>query len=258
MIPRQRSEGCLSDLKLDRLLLGELPEAAGRTAREHLASCPVCEQRHQLLLADRQSFATQAPAFEALLAPARGPGASAPLRPRAPAARRWLALALPAAALLALGVGLRSLLSEPGSGATSAPGTTRTKGSSLGFGYVVRREGRTFAGEPGQALHPGDVLRFTLSSKLPVHAGVWGIDESGASSYQTSPALALVGAGQRQPLPEAVELDQRLGEERLLLVACASAHPVVEIDAALAASLAAPVLPADCVSELLSVVKAAP
>ncbi|MET0413705.1 MAG: hypothetical protein ABW217_20515, partial [Polyangiaceae bacterium] len=110
-----------------------------------------------------------------------------------------------------------------------------------------------------QVLHPGDVLRFTLSSARPVYAGVWGIDALGRPSlYQTQPELALVPAGQRQALPEAVELDESLGEERLVLVYCESAAPAAAITSALAASAVSPQLPAGCSGESLGIRKALP
>jgi len=263
MIPRQRSESCLSDAKLDQLLAADLSAAAEHAARAHLASCSVCEQRHRELALDRAEFAARAPAFETISGrgPASAPASRSPRVAREPGSRRWLRqLALPAAALLALGIGLRSVLrdGQPGERAASAPPeVTRTKGSGVSFGFVVRREGHNFVGEPGQQLQPGDVLRFTLSSAAPVFAGVWGVDASERwSSYQTSPLLAPLGAGQRQLLPEAVELDQSLGQERLVAVVCSAQHVVAEIDAALAAAPGASALPADCQSESLSIVKA--
>jgi len=121
----------------------------------------------------------------------------------------------------------------------------------------VRRGERTFAGEPGQVLQPGDVLRFTLSSALPSYAGVWGVDALGrVSPYQTSAQLALVPAGQGQALPEAAELDESLGPERLIAVVCSRPMPASEIGAALVADPAAQRLPDGCASESLAIVKA--
>jgi hypothetical protein len=159
---------------------------------------------------------------------------------------------VPAAALLALGAGLSVLLPERAG--------TLAEGSGARFGFLVRRGERSFPGVAGQVLHSGDMLAFTLSSRVPLYAGVWGVDALGRPSpYQGDQQLALVPAGQRQPLlPEAVELDDSLGEQRLVAVFCSRQLSQSEITAALAASASSPRLPAECASESLDVVKAPP
>jgi hypothetical protein len=178
------------------------------------------------------------------------------------AAARLVRFVLPVAALLALGVGLGTLLRAPGEparGPEVADTDTRGQGSRAAFGFVVRRGDRIFAGEPGQVLHSGDVLRFTLSSASSRYAGVWGVDALGRPSpYQGGQQLALLPAGPHQPLAEAVELDDSLGEERLVAVFCSRQLPASEITAALAASPSAPQLPVECASESLAIVKAPP
>jgi hypothetical protein len=247
--------GCVSDLRLDQLLVGELPEQMLQAVEAHLAGCPACAQRYDEFAADRADFAARAPAFEALLAPARRTRAWTPLT-----SRRWLArLALPAAAVVALGIGFSSLLRErPAPSLPVVLETTRTKGAGAAFGFVVRRGEHNVAGEDGEVLHPGDALRFTLSSGTDVYAAVWGIDSLGhASLYQRSPELAFVPAGRRQPLPEAVELDETLGQERLVAVFCATPRAASEITAALT-SADPPRLPAGCGSESIAILKALP
>ncbi|HKO91677.1 MAG TPA: zf-HC2 domain-containing protein, partial [Polyangiaceae bacterium] len=255
---------CLSDLKLDQLLSGELPGDREQVARAHLAVCPACAARSLELSADRARFAEVAPALDLArgsrsAAVARGPSGAA----RNVSARRWVGgMALAVAAMLALGVGLTEMLRERGELAGLSPrsaGTTRTKGNGVHFGFVVRRGEHTFAGEAGQTLHPGDLLRFTWSPGSPVYVGVWGIDGEGrVSAYQQSPELERLPAGQSQPLSGAVELDESLGEERLVAVQCNAPHSVRDITLALATSAVAAPLPADCVSESLVIVKVAP
>lgn len=250
---RRLSAECVSDLQLDLSFHGELPAAAEQALRAHLAGCAACAERQAELEAERASFAQQAPALGELL------GAPAAKRaPRRQSARGWLSrIALPAAALLALGVGLTALLREQRARESVGTEISRTKGSGAAFGFVVRRGERTFAGEPDQVLHPGDVLRFTLSSAAPSYAGVWGVDALGqVSPYQTSAQLALVPAGRQRALPEAAELDESLGAERLVAVICSRPVSAGEVSAALGADPAAPRLPDGCSSESLSVVKA--
>jgi hypothetical protein len=253
---RRRRAECASDLQLDQLASAELSPAGERGLRAHLDGCAACAERHAELEAERAGFARQAPAFETLLAePARR-------MPRPAARALWLSrVALAAAAVLALGVGLKALLrerDEPPRSESAAEGT-RSKGAGAVFGFLVRRGERTFEGEPGQLLHPGDVLRFTLSSTAPSHAGVWGVDALGrVSPYQTSAQLALVPAGRQQALPEAVELDESLGAERLIAVICSRPMAASELAAALAVDPGAPRLPGGCSSESIPVVKAVP
>ena len=254
---RRRGPECASDLQLDQLFTAELSPAAERALRAHLASCGACAGRHAELEAERAGFAEREPALEALLA-----SPAARRVRRLPAAPRLSRFALPAAALLALGVGLTALLrerSESSRQPSLTADSTRTKGSGVAFGFVVRRGERTFAGEPGQVLQPGDVLRFTLSSARPIYAGVWGVDALGrVSPYQTSEQLALVPAGQHQALPEAAELDESLGAEQLIAVLCSRPLPASEVGPALGADPCAPRLPEGCASESLAIVKAAP
>jgi len=269
MTLRRQSPDCLSDLKLDRLLSGELSTELERVARAHLAECPACAERSLELSADRVSFAEAAPALDLRLGSDRAVAArlpSAPLR-SVPVRRRWIGgVALAVAAMFAFGIGLTQILRERGGvdgSSPSAADATRTKGGSVTFGFVVRRGDHTFAGEAAQTLHPGDLLRFTFGAASQVYVGVWGVDAQGrVSSYQQSPELGRLLAGPSQPLPEAVELDESLGEERLVAVHCRAPHSVADITAALSASAAAPQfpvrLPADCSSESLTIVKAQP
>ncbi|HEU4581382.1 MAG TPA: zf-HC2 domain-containing protein [Polyangiaceae bacterium] len=251
---RRRGSECASDLQLDQLFTGELSAAAMRTLRAHLASCSACAGRYAELDAERAGFAEQEPGLEELL--------GSPLEQRVPRPPRalWLGrIALPAAAVLALGVGWTVLLRERSdqNESESPVESTRAKGAGAAFGFVVRRGERSFAGEPGEVLHPGDVLRFTLSSALPSYAGVWGVDALGrVSPYQAGAQLAFVPAGRQQALPEAAELDESLGSERLIAVVCSRPVPASEVGAALGADPGAPRLPDGCSSETLAIVKA--
>jgi len=269
--PRRQSPDCLSDLKLDRLLSGELSGELESSARAHLAGCAACAARSLELSADRRSFAESAPALDLPgpqgVASAGLPAVLAGTVPARimPARQRWIGgVVLAAAAMFALGIGLTEILREQAErDGSSASGATRTKGGGVTFGFVVRRGDRTFIGEVAQTLHPGDVLRFTFGASSPEYVGVWGVDAEGrVSPYQQSPELARLPAGQSQPLPEAIELDESLGEERLVAVHCSAPHAVSEITAALAAPAgASPVpaaLPADCASESRVIVKALP
>jgi hypothetical protein len=243
----RREPPCLSDLKLDQLLSGELSGEAERRARAHLAECGACEGRRLSLAADRALFVENAPDFKQLT-----------IRQR-PRRLQRVALALSLAAALLVGVGLERLGRDGELGEHATSLETRTKGGAPVLGFVVRRAGESFWGEPGQVLHPGDELRFTVSSARASYCGVWGIDALGrASAYHGDGELSKVEAGTRQPLPSAVRLDDSLGEERLVGVFCSTRVPAAELSSAIAASPGAPSLPGECTHESFDVVKALP
>jgi len=253
----RREPPCLSDLRLDQLLSGELTGECEQLTRAHLATCARCEDRRLELSADRAAFAQKELSFDALLAARRAtagrarPGAS---RWRSPAVAGALTLS---AALVALGVGLGRLPLSGDSPARETSLGTRSKGAGATIAYVVKRGSESFWGEPGQVLAAGDELRFAVSSDRPLYAGVWGVDALGkTSAYHGSPELAKVDAGHRQPLPGAVVLDDSLGEERLVAVFCARPVPGAELASAVASAPSAPRLPAACSYELSSIIKA--
>ncbi len=266
----RREPPCLSDLRLDQLLSGELTKEREQAARAHLAACARCEGRRLELALDRAAFAEKEPSFADLLS-SRGSDASGlrqvPLRPspkvwRSPILAGAAALS---AALVALGVGFGRLGIGPESdGLPTAGGppatveSTRAKGARPALALVVKRGWESFWAEPGQVLAPGDELRFALSSDRPLYAGVWGVDALGrTSAYHGSSELSRVEAGHRQPLPGASVLDDSLGEERLVAVYCTEPVPGAELASAVSASPTAPRMPPECTHELLTIVKAA-
>src|SRR5262249_1354925 len=73
---RTRSEGCLSDLAIDRLVRGE---GSGEMARAHLATCENCRARVADIQAARAEFQKAAPSLPSL------PADRGSARPK----RRW-------------------------------------------------------------------------------------------------------------------------------------------------------------------------
>jgi hypothetical protein len=193
---------------------------------------------------------------------------------RARRSRVWAVVSFAVAAVVALGVGLRGLerdsdesggravrdeAARDGAAQDAASSGFRSKGGGLALGFVVRRAERDSEGHAGDVLHPGDVLRFTLGSSRAGYAGVWGIDAKGSvSALGSAEALVPVAAGPRQVLPGAVELDDTLGEERLVAVLCAHPLSIAELSAALAAPANAVRLPPGCSSDTLPIRKARP
>jgi hypothetical protein len=125
----------------------------------------------------------------------------------------------------------------PGGG--PAGDETRTTGSDFELRIVARRpDGRTEALAPGGAAHPGDRLRFEVTVPEAAHVAVISLDAAGAVTPfgPTTGAGLAVPATRRTLLEGAVVLDDALGPERIVLVACKTATPLPALlDAARAA-----------------------
>jgi hypothetical protein len=241
---RRRGAGCLSDLTLDRLEAGELANPEAVSAAGHLSVCGACAEARASLAQARDQFLSQQniPALAAdLLARASQAGG---LRGRP----RWRALL--AALGLCAGAAAALVLYRPAADrGDKGDDLYRTKGS-LTLGVFVQHpeagsEGKLHLGEP---LHPGDRLRFKVSSDRAGHVAILGIDSSGTVSvYHPQPVgpgattgteaagaakAAPLAARSEAPLPTAIELDNTLGDEVVLAVRCADPLPVGDIVAA--------------------------
>ena len=169
---RRRSHDCLSDLKLDRQLAGELGGAEARAVEAHVEGCESCRVRRLELLVARRGFAAEAPPFAALVGSESSPRvAGAPSDGREGRGRAWqsmpwlLAAAALAAAAAVVGIGeaWRAAPGRDGGGFG-----TRTKGSLARLDWVVRRGDRVFESRPDRPLRAGDALRFSISAPEPV------------------------------------------------------------------------------------------
>lgn len=247
---RRRGASCLSDLTLDRLEAGELASAEAATATGHLSVCGACAEARASLLQARDRFRAEQniPALAAdALARASVVAAQAG-RARWRSALATVGLCAGAAAAVMIFRPL-PVTTEGGPGAAGNQDIRRTKGS-LTLGVFVQHpedgsDGKLHLGEP---LHPGDRLRFKVTSDRAGHVAVLGIDRTGAvsvfhpqlpaSGTETAGAraesarAAPLSAGAEGPLPTAVELDSSLGDEVLLAVRCADPLPLDEIVAA--------------------------
>lgn len=217
---------CPSDLTLDRLAADELaPEACARL-HAHLGACGRCDAHVRRREAEARAFLAS-PESAATLARLLASRASEPPRslqreqpggalgPR----HAWAAVAVAALALLAL----------------RAPHTrvetVRTKGSTdLTLGYWVKRGERVVRGTPDAPVAPHDQLRFTVRAEEPGHLTLLSRDAHGAVSvYFPAPGASAWVDGSRaeHALDGAVELDDVLGEERIVGLLC-DAAPALE------------------------------
>jgi hypothetical protein len=192
------SEGCFSSLQLDRLLAGELTEGEAERIRVHLAACRRCAA----------ALDEQRAASEERLPPLRVvPLAS---RARVPVRVVAAAIGLTAAASVLLVVRPRP--------------STRSKGPGFALSMYVDHQGDVRRAAPGDALAPGDAVRFAVSSPVEVYVGVLSLDAKGhASIYFPSGGRAeAVQAGRDVALPQGTRLDETVGEEQVIGLFCSS------------------------------------
>jgi hypothetical protein len=184
---------CLSDLKLDQLLRGEL--AAPDEARAHIASCEKCKARLAELEASRAAFVAE--------------------KPQLPSQRPfpWTAagVALAAAAAFVLWIGTPR--NHP---------VERLKGGTQ-LAMFVAHEGHVRPAAPREQVSPGDSLQFTYSSDRSTYFAILSVDgghkaniyfpDGGAKAQELEPA-------QNKALSNSVELDNVLGAEKIYGLFC--------------------------------------
>ncbi|WP_433929427.1 DUF4384 domain-containing protein [Sorangium cellulosum] len=248
-----RPGGCLSELKLDELMAGQLDAAAAQEASAHVAGCSRCSARLSEMEAARASFAASAPPLR-LDRGAPAGRSVAEARPR----RRWLA---PAAAS-ALAAAAAALLffrfnAAPGGADAEIPGE-RIKGAER-LGFYVKRGEQVLPGGAGERLLPGDALQFTTTSAEARYLAILSVDGASQVSvyYPSGPLAARIEPGREAPLPQSTVLDATLGTERIYGVFCAEAIAVEPLRAALAANPDALSVPPGCDVDMLTAEKVA-
>ena len=234
---RKRPDGCISDLRFDHWLAGELDGAQVSELEGHVSSCARCAGRKRELEQQQAEFLAAAPALRS--------GRGTVTRTR----RTWLA---PAAGGLALAAAVLLAVLPKGS---EAPGTRRKGGERIGF--FVKRGELVARGQSGERVRPGDSLRFTYSSSEPRYLAILSLDGAQhASVYFPEGARAQqLPAGADSALPSSVELDDVLGTERIMGLFCEAAIELEPVRARLAREGAGFVTPAGCLKHELTIVK---
>jgi hypothetical protein len=212
----------VSELVLDELLAGELDRATRAGAEAHLAQCAQCRVRAADRERERVVFLERAPTF----ADYRALAGREPTARTRRARTRWAATAAGALALVA---GALLLVRPP----PEAPGT-RSKGAAH-IGFFIKRGERVARGSSGQAVHPGDELRFVYTSARDVHLALLNVDAHATSVYYPSTASesSRVRAGADVPLDFSVELDARIGPEQVHALFCPEPFALEPVRAAL-------------------------
>jgi uncharacterized protein DUF4384 len=215
---------CLSSLRLDRWMMGELGASDAESVGTHLSACAACSTAVAGMRGVREEVrALPLPAV--LIRP--------PLRRRLPrAAFAGLGLAL-AASLVVM---LRTDLGE------------RRKGPGLGLAMYVQHGSEVRRAAPGESVAPGDAVRFAVSTPIPAFVAVLSVDPSGRASvyFPQGPRAVQVPAGTEVPLPLGTLLDETTGEERLLGLFCTTPVELEPIRLALQQAQDGAPLPTDC------------
>ncbi len=84
----------------------------------------------------------------------------------------------------------------------------------------------------GSIVHPGERIGFRIENKKKGYLAIMGIDETGESYVcfpQRSESAQLIDAGEERTLSEAIRLDSKLGQERIISVFCETPFSLDEL-----------------------------
>jgi hypothetical protein len=214
---RDRGVRCVSDLQLDQLLASDLGGPSENHVRHHLEECNRCRAR----LTSFQGVAPVAPSAAAL---GRQRGS----------ARRLVLGGIAAVAALAATAGLALFLAGRVSGTRhrdpgAAPPAGAATGGRVGLDIQIRRRSGAIArlDPTGEAVRPGEELRFAVSASSPGYAVVLGLDVFPSVTLYVpadaaDPAIHIEAPGDKLLLG-AVVADETLGQERIFAVVCPTA-----------------------------------
>jgi hypothetical protein len=230
---RERSDDCLSDLAIDRLV-GE------REAHPHLGACERCASRFRELEQARDRFAATAPPL-ALRTDASSKDQSPPRsegRTQSSSEygslRRWAPIAAVALAASMAAIFLRPAEDEHG---------FRTKGGPQVAFYVKHGE-QVRRGDDGEILSPKDAVRFAYTTERTYHLAVFSLDPAGRVSiyYPTDAETHPESPGAEIALPLSTVLDDSVGEERIWALFCEGSIDLPAIKSAIQSERAPPPL----------------
>lgn len=206
-----RSERCLSDHVVDRLLSGELEGTPGDGARAHLSSCSLCRAQVDAFREDAARFAAEIPIAEEV----RAVGNKVRLR-----SLRRAAYAVGSMAAVVL-VALIVIPKDP---------EVRTKGG-LALEVIAKHEnGKIEELLPGARLSPGDAIRFRIGSEEGGYLAIAGLDSAQVVSIYHAP-MKIEGSKERL-MDGSIILDSTLGPEQIAAIICREPPPpekVVEL-----------------------------
>lgn len=251
---RALPEGCISDLAFDEWRAGELDSETVESYEEHLEHCEHCQQRHDVIEAQAEAFLEKFPSLDKTRTDVSREVVT--LRRRR---SRWLGYASGVLTLAAVAVAFLLVLRPPSGGgeAKNSAFRVRSKGGSH-IGFFVKHGTEVRRGSDGQVVHPGDQLRFTVTSRALRHVAILSLDGAGVATVyyprgSSSEALAKL---RDQALDSSVKLDDTLGQETIWGIFCDAAFELEPLRQELEQRGRLPPLP-ECTIDELSIVKEA-
>ncbi|HWE24601.1 MAG TPA: zf-HC2 domain-containing protein [Myxococcales bacterium] len=223
---------CLSALHLDRWLMGELSQGEADAVLAHVSGCERCRRTVEAMRADKA--AADLPHLRLLsIAPAVMTDRQARPSPH------WKLRLGAAAACLAAAAAFFIVARPHGLG-------ERIKGPGFALAMYVQHGGEVRRVGPGEAIAPGDAVRFAVSTPVKAYVAVLSVDAKGRASiyYPAGSSAQLVSAGEDAPLPLGTRLDETVGEERVVGLFCSAPVDLEPLRAALEAGTAA--FPHEC------------
>ncbi|MBW2277581.1 MAG: hypothetical protein JRF63_08830 [Deltaproteobacteria bacterium] len=218
---------CLSQLAVERYLLGEMTPAEQSRVETVVEHCERCAAAIDETRADSEAFTMRAvPDGIRKLWTEPEPGFRWP---------RILAIAVPVAAVIAAVVmpgyigGDQVVTDIPGIGDRAGDDEVQTKdgadSGSVGpppasLGFYVLRDGKRVLGRPGESLTEGDRIQFWYEVPKPTAGVVVGIDGRGVVTRyfpETEGAPAPLAQGKENKIQSNVILDDSVGVERFYL-----------------------------------------
>jgi hypothetical protein len=248
MLNQTLPAGCISDLTFDRWHANELSGREIDALDKHVEQCTSCQKRKATLTKAAQDYLAHYP-----LPPVAVTAAVVPLGKKWKARRALTTIAggLAAAATLVLFVHL-------GNRGHSNDAETRVKGAAH-LGFHLKRGQKVLVGEDEMVVHPGDQLRFTVTSVQPTHIAVLSRDGTGTVSeyYPGNGQSRAFDAVRTRSLETSIELDSALGRETLFGVFCEQPFAVEPLRQALTKTGHLPSLP-HCIIDTLRFEKTLP
>lgn len=232
--------GHLSQETLDLLQLQALDATRTTEAKAHLDGCAACKGRFDELAKDAQHF--EQFVFARSLPKVEERAQKKPLF--AFGGFKWLVPALGASMAVALIAGV--IVRSEGGTETEDEVYIGMKGQAPELAvYALRANSQRFEVHKGTAMKPGDRMRFVVNPGKDRYVMIASRDGAGVFNVyypfngKTSASLEGPPVG-RLELPGAVELDDTLGEERLVAVFSETPVNAADVDAALRADPADP------------------
>jgi hypothetical protein len=257
-LERTRPESCLSDLRIDRLLRGELGEASAAEARAHADACAACTARMHAIELERTMFQASppSPAWTDVASSKSGPARTADRAAPRPK-RAWTLRAASVTTAVALAAAVMLVL-RTRQFAPQEEGT-RTKGATS-VDWVVEHAGAVRGITDGDVVQAGDRVQARVTSGVPLEVAVTESDGTGAAKVLYPDARGRgspIAAGSQVPLPISFELDDAPGPERFMIVTCPAGTDPVPAARAIVASREAMEAPG-CKRHAITLEKRAP